>query len=131
MLTRVDEDYLAALAISDMRYDKASRSYPSLGAWLHRPQPTVLAYNPQVHAQGSFRLSTAIRQPCDDEEYNGDSVFILETLGADDLSQKQLKTLAGNEIKAYQRSQNMVKPMQGGRRCRIAVANETGTFNDL
>lgn len=133
MLTGVAEDYLAALAdelaISDTRYDQASRSYTSLGAWLHRPESTVLAYSPQVYVQGSFRLGTAIRPLSDEEEYDVDSVCVLENLGTSDLSQKQLKTLVGNEIKAYHRSQNMVKPVQEGRRCWVLSYADGAQFH--
>ncbi|WP_044313041.1 nucleotidyltransferase domain-containing protein [Pseudomonas syringae] len=121
MPTKTAEDFLVALAdelaISESRYDQARRSYASLGDWLHRPESTVLAYDPQVYVQGSFRLGTAIRPLNDEEEYDVDSVCLLRFLGTRDLTQAQLKELVGNEIKAYRRAQNMVKPVREGRRC--------------
>ena len=114
MPTKTAEDYLAALAdelaITEGRYEQASKSYASLGDWLHRPDSTVFRYDPQIYAQGSFRLGTAIRPLSDEEEYDVDSVCELRLLGTSDLSQKQLKKLIGDEIKAYHRSQAMVKP---------------------
>lgn len=121
MPTKTAEDFLAALAdelaISESRYEQACRSYASLGDWFHRPESTVLNYDPQVYVQGSFRLGTAIRPLNDEEEYDVDSVCLLCNLGTTDLTQAQLKTLVGNEVKAYRKAQGMVKPVREGRRC--------------
>lgn len=121
MSTKRAEDYLSALAdelaISESRYEQASRSYTSLGEWLHRPESAVVEYEPQVYVQGSFRLGTAIRPLNDEEEYDVDSVCLLQSLGTKDLTQSELKTLVGDEIKAYRSAQNMVKPVREGRRC--------------
>ncbi|MGO1425186.1 MAG: nucleotidyltransferase domain-containing protein [Halomonas sp.] len=121
MFTKTAENFLAALAdelaISESRYEQASRSYVSLGDWLHRSESTVVEYDPQVYVQGSFRLGTAIRPLNDAEEYDVDSVCLLRGLGTKDLTQSQLKTLVGNEIKAYRKAQNMMKPVREGRRC--------------
>lgn len=121
MPTKTAEDFLAALAdelaISESRYEHACRSYASLGDWLHRPESTVLKYDPQVYVQGSFRLGTAIRPLSDEEEYDVDSVCMLCNLGTTDLTQAQLKSLVGDEVKAYRKAQSMVKPVREGRRC--------------
>ncbi|HCE9059288.1 TPA: nucleotidyltransferase, partial [Klebsiella michiganensis] len=121
MPTKNAEDFLTALAeelaISDSRYEQACRSYTSLGEWLHRPESAVAKYDPQVYVQGSFRLGTAIRPLNDAEEYDVDSVCLLQSLGTKDLTQCNLKTLVGDEIKAYRKAQNMVKPVREGRRC--------------
>ncbi|QJW56422.1 hypothetical protein HL670_03318 [Serratia plymuthica] len=121
MPTKNAEDFLTALAdelaISESRYEQACRSYTSLGEWLHRPESTVVQYDPQVYVQGSFRLGTAIRPLNDAEEYDVDSVCLLQSLSTKDLTQSDLKTLVGDEIKAYRTAQNMVKPVREGRRC--------------
>lgn len=121
MPTKTAEEYLSALAeeleISEARYEQACRSYASLGAWLHRPESTVVEYDPQVYVQGSFRLGTATRPLNDAEEYDVDSVCVLRALGTNDLTQSQLKELLGDEIKAYRRAQSMAKPVHEGRRC--------------
>ena len=133
MPTKAAEEYLAALAdelaISEARYEQASRSYASLGEWLHRPESSVLRYDPQVYVQGSFRLGTAIRPLSDDEEYDVDSVCVLGNLGTGNLTQQQLKTLVGEEIKAYRRSQNMVKPVREGRRCWVLSYADGAQFH--
>ena len=133
MQTKAAEDYLAALAeelaISEARYEQASRSYASLGAWLRRPESTVLAYDPQVYVQGSFRLGTAILPLSDEEEYDVDSVCVLCNLATGNLTQQELKTLVGDEIKAYRRSQNMVKPVREGRRCWVLSYADGAQFH--
>lgn len=121
MPTKAAEEFLAALAeelaISESRYEQACRSYTSLGDWLHRPDSTVVKYDPQVYVQGSFRLGTAIRPLNDEEEYDVDSVCLLRTLGTKDITQCELKTLVGDEVKAYRKAQSMIKPVREGRRC--------------
>lgn len=82
-------------AISEARYEQASRSYSSLGEWLHRPEPSVFSHAPQVYVQGSFRLGTAIRPMNDYEKYDVDSICVLGTLDTGDLlTQQQLKNLS-------------------------------------
>lgn len=133
MPTKTAEDYLAALAdelaISEARYEQANRSYASLGDWLHRPESTVLRYDPQIYVQGSFRLGTAIRPLNDEEEYDVDSVCALRLLGTGDLSQKELKKLVGDEIKAYARAQSMVKPVREGKRCWVLSYADGAQFH--
>lgn len=133
MVTRAAEDYLAALAeelaISETRYDQANRSYAALGEWLHRPASTVLAYDPQVYVQGSFRLGTAIRPINDEEDYDVDSICVLSNLGTSNITQQRLKMLVGDEVKAYHRSQNMVKPVQEGRRCWVLSYADGAKFH--
>lgn len=133
MPTKSADEFLAALAdelaISEARYDEACRSYGSLGEWLHRPDSTVLRYDPQIYVQGSFRLGTAIRPLGDEEEYDVDSVCVLQTLGTGDLSQKELKDLVGAEIEAYRRSQSMVKPLDEGNRCWVLTYADGAQFH--
>lgn len=62
------------LAIPEFRYEQAERSYNSFGDWLHRDESTVRHLDPEVYAQGSFRLGTAIRPINESEEYDVDSV---------------------------------------------------------
>lgn len=133
MPTKTANEYLAALAdelaISETRYDQACKSYESLGKWLHRPESTVLRFDPQIYLQGSFRLGTAIRPISDEEEYDVDSVCELRLLSAGDLTQEELKKLVGNEIKAYHRAQAMVKPVREGKRCWVLSYADGAQFH--
>jgi hypothetical protein len=54
---------------------------------------------------------------------------MLRKLGTSDLSQKQLKTLVGDEIKAYRHAQNMVKPVREGRRCWVLSYADGAQFH--
>jgi len=133
MPTKSADEYLDALAgelaIDERRYDQACRSYGSLGDWLHRPESSVRDYDPQIYVQGSFRLGTAIRPLSDHEEYDVDSVCVLRALGTGSLTQSHLKTLVGDEVKAYRRSQNMVKPVTEGRRCWVPSYADEAQFH--
>lgn len=133
MTTKSAEQYLAALAdeleISQGRYDEACRSYASLGDWLHRPASSVLRYDPQVYVQGSFRLGTAIRPLNGDEDYDVDSVCVLQSLGTGNLSQETLKHMVGAEIEAYRRSKAMDKPLKEGNRCWVLTYADEAQFH--
>jgi pimeloyl-ACP methyl ester carboxylesterase len=76
-LTKEAEDFLedmaAELEVPPSRYEQARDRYRSLGEWLHRPESTVREFDPQIYAQGSFRLGTAIKPPSDNEDYDVDS----------------------------------------------------------
>ena len=120
-ITNQAEDYLEALVdeleIPISRYEQADKSYKSLGDWLHRPESKVQHLAPDIYVQGSFRLGTVIKPISNDEQYDIDSVCVLEKLEKSDLSQADLKTLLGNEIKLYRKSRNITKVVQEGRRC--------------
>jgi hypothetical protein len=113
------EDLAEELDIPEHRYDDAKTSYESLGNWLKRDESSVRQFDPHIYVQGSFRLGTAIRPRDDEEEYDVDSVCEFRLLTKSQLSQAELKRRLGVEIRAYARSQNMVKPVREGRRCWI------------
>jgi hypothetical protein len=48
------EDLAESLAIPESTYEKAERSYKSLGEFLNRPASSIRQFDPQVHVQGSF-----------------------------------------------------------------------------
>lgn len=119
--TSIAKNYLDALAeeleISDTRYEQAQASYESLGRWLNRPASTLRAYLPAVYVQGSFGLGTVIKPLHAEEEYDVDAVCELKGLDKSRLSQAKLKTLVGDEMEGYRKSQAMDKPLREGRRC--------------
>lgn len=119
--TSIAKTYLESLAeeleISDSRYEQAQESYASLGRWFSRPASTLRDYDPAVYVQGSFGLGTVIKPLHAEEEYDVDAVCELKALNKAQLSQESLKTMVGEEIEAYRRSQAMTKPLREGRRC--------------
>lgn len=135
-ITPQAERYLEALAeeleIPPSRYEAAERSYKSFGDWLLRPKSTVLAHDPQVYVQGSFRLGTAIKPISETEDYDVDSVCEFKTLGKSSLSQRQLKAKLGVEVKSYAQAQGMNKPVEEGRRCwKLQYADDAQFHMDI
>lgn len=121
MVTKSAQDYLEALAeeleISETRYDQAHDRYQSLGKWLNRDVSSIKQYVPSIYAQGSFALGTVIRPYTDAEKYDVDVACELKRLSKSEFTQEQLKNLLGNEIEAYRRANNMIKPLKEKRRC--------------
>ena len=123
------EDLAAELEVPTGRYEQARASYRSLGEWLHRDESKVRLYDPQIYAQGSFRLGTAIKPSSEDEEYDVDSICLWQALSKSTVTQYDLKRLLGAEIEAYRRSKNMVKPLKEGRRCWVLSYADGAQFH--
>jgi len=105
------------LEISRSLYEKAAARHVSLGEWLQRPESKLAEYDPDVRPQGSFRFGTVIRPLHNDDEYDLDNVCVLNKLGKEDLTQKALKELFGDEVKAYAKAHNFLKPVTEHNRC--------------
>lgn len=113
------EDVLRAtleeLDVPDGKYAEAERAYGAVGEWLNADGSTLKSFAPQVYAQGSFALRTAIR-PLGDLDYDVDAVCVL-TMPDPSLTQQQLKALVGDRLKAHGKYSQMLEPPTGGRRC--------------
>jgi len=105
-----------SLDISESRYKQAEERYQTVGNWLARDESIVVKYSPDIYLQGSFRLGTVIKPITDAEEYDIDLVCEL-SINKNQVSQKQLKSLVGYEIKGYVRTNNIKSPPENGRRC--------------
>jgi hypothetical protein len=105
----------------------ADRSYHSVADWLGRPGSTLAAAQPQVYVQGSFRLGTTIRPLNADADYDLDLVCELSVLKSQ-LTQAQLKTALGVELKAYAKRQSMAEPEEG-RRCWTQTYHDEAQFH--
>jgi len=88
------------LDIPPSHYKRAADRYDSLAEWLHREASKVATLSPAVYLQGSFRYGTVIRPLVASETYDLDLVcqVVLPKTG---VTQKQVKHLLGDEIKAY------------------------------
>ena len=117
------EQFLEAMVeeirVPDSQYEDAERSYRSLGNWFHREASVLRSFDPEVYSQGSFRLGTAIKPITNEEEYDIDSVCELRELRKEVMTQFDLKQLVGYEVRAYHKSQSMLKPVREGKRCWI------------
>lgn len=109
--------YLAeSIDIPDNLYERAERSYQSIGDWLDREASTVAKYEPNIYTQGSFRIGTVVKPITDSDEYDIDFVCELN-LSKQQVTQKQLKSLVGNELISYADAHGMKEPVKEGRRC--------------
>lgn len=112
-------------------YEKAADRHRSLGEWLHRKESSVVAYDPDVRPQGSFRYGTVIRPLNPGDSYDLDNVCLLRKLGKPVLTQQELKDLYGNEIKAYAKANGMLSPVTEHNRCwRLNYADEVSFHLD-
>jgi hypothetical protein len=99
-----------------------------LGEWFCRPESKIASFQPHVTPQGSFRYGTIVRPLNADGEYDLDHVVTL-TLPKTSLTQKQLKVLLGDEIRAYAAAHQMLSPIEEMNRCwRLHYADEV-TFH--
>lgn len=104
------------LDIPPSYYKKARDRYRSLGDWLHRDESKVAALNPEVYSQGSFRYGTVNQPLLKTEEYDLDLVCEV-ILSKDDVTQKHVKHLLGEEIKAYAQANGIKAPVIERNRC--------------
>lgn len=114
-------------------YDEKARGrYRSIGEWLDRPDSKVHHLKPKISAQGSFALGTVIRPVGDGDAYDVDVVCELEDGDQTQMSQAELKSLVGLEIKAYATSHQMKQAPEDGRRCwTMEYADEADFHMDI
>lgn len=127
---RLLEDLVQELQVPSSRYEEAERRYKSLGQWLHRQGSTVRNHNPDVYIQGSFRLGTAIKPASEEEDYDIDMVCCLN-YEKSELTQAELKSQVGREIKAYAQSHRMSIPKEGRRCWTLAYADSAQFHMDI
>jgi len=103
-----------SLDISDTQYDAAVKHYEAVGDWLNKANSGVAVDGPQIYPQGSFRLGTIVKPLNDADEYDIDLVCELKTLRKENVTQKKLKDMIGDRLKANERYR---KILQEGKRC--------------
>ena len=96
----------------DKKYEEAENHYKAVGEWLAGENSDLARYNPDIYAQGSFALGTAIK-PIGREEYDVDAVCKLD-LSLCNITQAELKHLVGNRLKAHDKYKGMLEEK---RRC--------------
>ena len=86
-----------ALDIPDHVYEDATIKYEDVGEHLGADDSALRYYNPQIYAQGSFRLGTVV-QPIDAESgYDIDLVCQLE-IDKERITQADLKARVGKRL---------------------------------
>lgn len=103
------ESLAESLDISNSQYEEAKQRYEAVGEWLNTDGSPLADYAPQIYPQGSFRLGTVVKPINDADEYDVDLVCELKNLEKDRVTQKQLKQMVGDRLKANERYQKMLK----------------------
>ncbi len=109
-------EILREIQISKAQYENAETRYTAIGEWLNRKESTIARFNPRIYPQGSFLLGTAIKPTSGADEYDIDLICDL-SLSKEKITQEQLKTLIGHEIKAYAKSRGFAIPVAEKTRC--------------
>ncbi|MBI1375136.1 MAG: nucleotidyltransferase [Phycisphaera sp.] len=126
------EALVELLDIPPSYYDLAAKRYRSLADWLHRPHSSVRQFDPDVYPQGSFRLGTVIRPLLTSEEYDLDLVSELKLLTKEQMTQRDLKHLVGEEVRDYVAANGINEPVEEKKRCwRIDYADTVQFHMDI
>ncbi|BDU49474.1 nucleotidyltransferase [Haliovirga abyssi] len=105
------------LDIPDSYYEKADKSYKSLGSFLLRDDSLIKEYAPDVFLQGSFKLGTMIKPISENIHYDIDLVCKLSNINKNEITQEDLKKKIGKEVKQYVKTKNMINEAIDGKRC--------------
>ena len=114
-ISQILGDLAETLDVPPSKYEEAKEHYQAVGNWLGEEDSELAPFNPQIYAQGSFSLGTAVR-PLEKDEYDVDAVCLLN-LTCDQVTQKQLKEMIGRRLKhSSSRYKDKIEPAEGGRR---------------
>lgn len=111
------EQLYKELDIPESYYEKANTSYTSFNSWLEREDSSVREFEPEIFLQGSFKLGTVIKPVGENDSYDIDMVCKFNNLSKQIISQKDLKSLLGEEVTSYAKSKNMIHKPKNGKRC--------------
>jgi hypothetical protein len=118
------------LDVPPSKYENAKERYDAVGSWLNEEGSKLVPYDLKIYPQGSFALGTAVR-PLGDEDYDVDAVCLLQLM-KDDLTQRNLKDMIGDRLKAHGTYAHMLDPKEGGRRCwTLKYADESKFHLDI
>jgi hypothetical protein len=87
------------LDIPDHLAEQAILQYEDVATWLAAPGSPLHPYDPEIYAQGSFRLGTVVRPLLSNDEYDIDLVCLLD-MEKESTTQEGLKNLVGDRLKA-------------------------------
>lgn len=115
-LNHLLRDLADTLDVPPSKYAEAKDHYKAVGDWLNDDESELAAFSPEIYAQGSFALGTAVR-PLGDDEYDVDAVCLLD-LTDSQVTQCELKEMVGRRLKhPSSRYKDKIDPSDGGRRC--------------
>ena len=119
-------DIATLLDVPQSLYQDAQGRYDAVCRWLGDDEK-LSEYAPIMYPQGSFALGTVIRPP-DEMHYDVDAVCLLQATSAE-LTQRELKQLVGDRLKAHEVYAEMLQPPSGGRRCWTLNYAESARFH--
>ena len=109
---------LEAIEIPDSAYEKAEARYRDIGEWFCRWESPCRKYNPSIFLQGSFLLGTVTRPSNVNGEFDLDlAVELQRGISKSSHTQKELKTLIGDELVAYRKVRQIKQLLSEKRRC--------------
>lgn len=120
------EEIARRLDVPPSLYEEAQERYEAVCRWLAEDD-ALLSYDPAMYAQGSFALGTVTRPP-GDLHYDVDAVCVLQS-SSSAITQKELKRLVGDRLKAHETYARMLRPPTGGRRCWTLDYAESASFH--
>lgn len=115
-LNQILRDLADTLDVPPSKYAEAKDHYKAVGDWLNAEESELADFSPEIYAQGSFALGTAVR-PLGDDEYDVDAVCLLD-LTDRQVTQCELKEMVGRRLKhPRSRYKEKINPECGGQRC--------------
>lgn len=112
------EKLLSSIELPKGAYEKAIERYEDIGAWFSREGSLLKDFDPHIFSQGSFRLGTATRPLNGGDEYDLDlSCKLRIGITKNSHSQKQLKSLIGQELEAYRKARGIKLELVSKHRC--------------
>lgn len=130
-MNRLLDQVVDLLEIPPSYYQRAADRYHSLGKWLSREQSQVAGFDSHVYPQGSFRYGTVVRPLFESETYDLDLVCEV-AMSKSVFSQKEMKHLIGDEIKAYAAAHSFQEPAKEKKQCwTLNYANAVSFHMDI
>lgn len=124
------ESLADVLDITSTQFDQAKTSYEAVGIWLSGETSPIAKYNPVTYPQGSFRIGTVIKPIADEDNFDIDVVCLLENLPFG-ISQKDLKDMVGDALKANDVYKKLLKRTEGRRCWTLQYADERKFHMDI
>lgn len=122
----------ATISVDDAKYEAATNRYKSISEWITRDASDIRFMSPSIYTHGSFALGTAINPLySSNSDYDLDIMCCLNSETTNSITQSQLKTLVGKEIKAYARQYNMDTPEDHNRAWTINYSEQSRFHIDI
>lgn len=120
------EELGKVLDIPESKYNQVVKSYEAVGNYLARENSALAPYKPTIHPQGSFMLGIMIKPIHENDDLDID--LVCKLTGKNPIwTQKDLKTIVGDELKANDTYKNMLD--KEGRRCWTLIYSETANYH--